>query len=418
MEKILLLNESVQPNSIADIINNIATDFHIYTDIYQSNIYEKISDNPLFDCNEFVDEIRKTYSDLCNEYDYVIVLSDKPFNDAGCIFYFEGIVVFSTFSCSTASSLNENIINAIIFRICLIYSCNFPHLLLADIPPYESESDFLDSLVRSLNRSEILKEYKQLVSVIAGEQLFATDHIVVLSHGIRTRAYWSDSAKELLEERGFIVEKVSFGIINSIMFMSGLRLKKLSNKYINKLDNITKNNPNKSISIITHSYGTYIAWTALKEASNIGLSLKIQNFILNSSIITESFNWDFFYNNKSVSINRIVNICGDNDSCPLLAKKFLLNSNMGSSGTFFFDEPDHITLSNYRLDSTDHHSIVDPKNCKQYWIKYLLQDSWEPKNGGIYPSKRIQRLDWLLTYVNPKIFWLAIVLIIVLIFLL
>lgn len=56
------------------------------------------------------------------------------------------------------------------------------------------------------------------------------DHLVILVHGINTRALWMSEVKPALERSGFVVALTSFGKFSLLRFLSPLRRKQANSR--------------------------------------------------------------------------------------------------------------------------------------------------------------------------------------------
>src|ERR1700756_2770032 len=91
-------------------------------------------------------------------------------------------------------------------------------------------------------------------------------HLVILVHGINTRAIWMSEVKLALEQAGFAVGQTSFGHFSILRFLSPLPWlrKKAINRTLTDVRTArdafkieTGSYPEK-MSVISHSFGTYV----------------------------------------------------------------------------------------------------------------------------------------------------------------
>jgi hypothetical protein len=86
------------------------------------------------------------------------------------------------------------------------------------------------------------------------------DHVVILVHGIRDYALWQDAIRTELEDAGFKVELTNYERLNLIEFLEPttiLRRRAIAEVW-EDIKTIRQNNRNALISVIAHSFGTYV----------------------------------------------------------------------------------------------------------------------------------------------------------------
>jgi len=145
-----------------------------------------------------------------------------------------------------------------------------------------------------------------------------------------------------------------------------------------------------------HSNGSMILGKSLKLANEFGVPINFNTVILNGSILPSNFNWNEFLDDSgTVKIGRVINLCGDRDYWPRAAKIFPIKG-AGDSGSFFFSENSSRVI-NQRLKKTNHGELLSIKNCKELWIKYLLNPKSEPNiDFEIKPHWTVRFFGWLL----------------------
>src|SRR5262249_46661965 len=97
------------------------------------------------------------------------------------------------------------------------------------------------------------------------------DHVIVLVHGIRTFANWQLQIKVVLEKAGLKVWPTNFNWFDLISFLAPLnyfRRKKINEIY-EQLREAQRDYPGAKISILAHSFGSYIVAEILADKSDI-----------------------------------------------------------------------------------------------------------------------------------------------------
>src|SRR5882724_11944582 len=121
----------------------------------------------------------------------------------------------------------------------------------------------------------------------------SSNHLVMLVHGINTRALWMSEVKPALEEAGFAVGQTSFGHFSILRFLSPFRSARSratdrvvvdirTAREAHKID--TGRYPEK-LSVISHSFGTYVIAKILLEVPD----LEWDRVIFCGSVVREDF---------------------------------------------------------------------------------------------------------------------------------
>src|SRR5258708_21608236 len=93
-------------------------------------------------------------------------------------------------------------------------------------------------------------------------------HVVVLVHGIRTRASWFPAVREALEAGGFIVAPTNFGRFSLIKFLFPIPFFKTwaALNLEEQIRHAMQVNEVDKVSVIAHSFGTFcIGWILRKK---------------------------------------------------------------------------------------------------------------------------------------------------------
>src|ERR1700676_246373 len=88
----------------------------------------------------------------------------------------------------------------------------------------------------------------------------AETDVVVLVHGIRDFGLWESKIRYTLEKEGFKVEPTNYGRFNLIEFLLPIWFfrRRAIEEVKKQIEIVVKNNPGKPISIIAHSFGTFV----------------------------------------------------------------------------------------------------------------------------------------------------------------
>lgn len=192
------------------------------------------------------------------------------------------------------------------------------------------------------------------------------NHAVLLIHGIRTQGEWEQRAAAVLESDPTIrVRPTRYGFFDVLRFL--LPIASLRHSPVHRItgllrDELTKRP--KKVSIIAHSFGTYIVSRILQEESDI----ELHRLILCGSIIPDFFPWEKFRHRLGSSECpdwQIVNDCGMKDAWPVLAQS--VTWGYGSSGRFGFG---HGRVKD-RFHAGGHSEFFSAEFVRTYWLPYL-----------------------------------------------
>lgn len=111
--------------------------------------------------------------------------------------------------------------------------------------------------------------------------------VVILIHGIRDFALWQNSVRNTLEEAGMAVEAINYGRFNLLEFLSPFAFfrKRAIEKVWRQIRIVRQNNPQADISVIAHSFGTYVVAQLMKE----NFDIKFHRILFCGSVVPYDF---------------------------------------------------------------------------------------------------------------------------------
>jgi len=191
-------------------------------------------------------------------------------------------------------------------------------------------------------------------------------HVVILVHGIRDFALWQTTIRSALEEESFKAEATNYGRFNLLQFLvpfSYFRKKAIATVW-NQIRIVKQNNEGALLSVVAHSFGTFVIAHLIQE----NFDIKFHRVIFCGSVVRYGFPFEQFQNRFA---QPIVNEVGTRDIWPAMAESITFG--YGSAGTYGFRRP----LVRDRWHNEAHHGyFLDPLFCKKYWIPFL-------KNGEV-----------------------------------
>ncbi len=193
-------------------------------------------------------------------------------------------------------------------------------------------------------------------------------HVVFLLHGIRTHAEWATRAADILQSDPSIssARLIGYEYFDIVRFLTpGHLFRRKPVERVTKLIRDELSRPHTTVSVIAHSFGTYIVGRILQAEPDI----RLQRLILCGSILPDSFDWTRICQTQ-LPVDRsgnshVVNDCGMLDIWPVLAKS--VTPGYGSSGRFGFA---HNRVQD-RFFPVAHSGFFAPHFIKKYWLPFL-----------------------------------------------
>lgn len=189
------------------------------------------------------------------------------------------------------------------------------------------------------------------------------NHVVVLVHGIRDFALWQNTVSRSLEKHGFQVESTNYGRFNLLEFLlplSYFRSQAIS-QVINQIRIIKQNNEGAKISVIAHSFGTFvIAQILMKE-----FDMKFHRVIFCGSVVNYDFPFEQF---QGRFLRPIINEVGTRDIWPATAES--VTTGYGSAGTYGFHRP---LVKDRWHNGAGHGYFLSAIFCEKFWVPLLAK---------------------------------------------
>ena len=154
-------------------------------------------------------------------------------------------------------------------------------------------------------------------------------HVVILVHGIRTRALWEDLIRKGLENEGFVVQPTNYGYLDLFRFIVPWQLfiGGVVEEITDQVRQTLKRNEGANCSIIAHSFGTFVVARMLRDHTE----LDFNKIIFCGSVVPDKFR---FADYRGRFEEPLVNEVGTRDFWPVIAES--LTFGYGSAGTYGF----------------------------------------------------------------------------------
>jgi hypothetical protein len=188
------------------------------------------------------------------------------------------------------------------------------------------------------------------------------ENVVILIHGIKTHAVWQERlAQKLITEAGIEVFPIGYGFLDALSFWCPFFTRKEPiNRVLREFRAIRRTYPNANISVVAHSFGTYIMSEILNEETDV----EIHRLQLCGSIISLKYRWDKVV--SRITGKLVVNDAGTKDYWPVMAS--LMSWGYGPSGVFGFKT----TSVKDRYHDCGHSDFFSDEHMTKYWIPLLL----------------------------------------------
>ena len=205
--------------------------------------------------------------------------------------------------------------------------------------------------------------------------------LVILVHGIRTRAEWQSRIRHLVEQDPTTeVVPIGYGYFDVFRFLFPVGTRRFPvNEVLYKIRDALQQHPkdNREVIFVGHSFGTYILATILRDNPDI----RPHRVLLCGSIVSRTFRWDQLPNRPTAVLNE----AGSRDVWPVFAKATTWG--YGSTGTFGFQTPG----VRDRYHNLAHSDYFKSGFAEKYWVPWILHGTVEPT-----PFERDERppLPW------------------------
>lgn len=214
-------------------------------------------------------------------------------------------------------------------------------------------------------------------------QLRIQNTVVILVHGIRTRAFWQGPVKKALEISGLIAIPTNYEKFDVVRFLSPFETcKRLPIQKVEaEVRSARKRFSDAHISLLAHSFGTYITGKLLLSREHTFDRVAFCGSVLRS---------DFDFASAEGGFSKIVNEVGCHDIWPALAAK--LSYVYGPTGSFGFNRGAFVEDRKHA--NCGHSHFLNAEFCERFWVPYFRDDSpEEPGDVGAMPSRLVRFID-------------------------
>ena len=171
---------------------------------------------------------------------------------------------------------------------------------------------------------------------VADKGLPDPKHVVLLVHGIRDVSGWQERAADLLKKRGLHAIPVTFGYYDVVSFLSPVNPGNAAYAtFLQQFARAREQHPQAIVSIVAHSFGTFLVGRLLKEHPQP----RVGRIILCGSVLPEDFDWSEYVDRYGVDVDTrpaVLNECGSADKWPVYAQ--IGSRRYGAAGRYGFQQ--------------------------------------------------------------------------------
>jgi pimeloyl-ACP methyl ester carboxylesterase len=188
------------------------------------------------------------------------------------------------------------------------------------------------------------------------------ERLVILVHGILTFADWQSKVGTVLKKAKLNVAETNFGLLDLITFLLPVKYfrRKRIDKVLRQLRHARIESPNAKISILAHSFGTYIVAEILASEPDI----TVHRVVFCGSIVP--FDHPFVNEIGRRVTDRVVNDVGSRDIWPAFANS--VTTGYGDTGTYGFRHP---KVTDRWFTGYAHSDFLTPEFCEKYWVPFF-----------------------------------------------
>lgn len=220
-------------------------------------------------------------------------------------------------------------------------------------------------------------------------------HLVVLVHGIRTHAVWQEAVKQMFDGTGVTVIPIGYGFLDVVRFLIPLARGNAIKRAKKEFKAIKLQHPNASISVIAHSFGTYLITKILCPDQGI----RLKRLILCGSIIPVDYDWGSIQGLPHR--DSVLNDVGSKDAWPVLANT--VTWGFGPSGTYGFKQ---FAVTD-RFHNLSHSDFFSDGWVRKFWLPFIRYGEITPSDWEVVRPSPPYWMD-VLTYIHLKYLLLSV----------
>lgn len=194
--------------------------------------------------------------------------------------------------------------------------------------------------------------------------------ILVTVHGLLSNAKWNMEISPIASSQNWIVAPYVYENNTPDLLVNSKKRASCINDFREWLYDIHERYDNAPVSVIAHSFGTYIVGSYINGFDEYS-PVQLNCAILTGSILTSNFNWE---KHKGAKIARVLNEVAPNDQWVVHMPKLKWLDNdplFGNSGVTGFETKSSI-LTERRCEIFDHNNVIKRDVIEKYWLPFLM----------------------------------------------
>lgn len=213
----------------------------------------------------------------------------------------------------------------------------------------------------------------------------AVTDLILVVHGIRDRAAWFNTVRQLIEGETTRVLGHKYGYFSALRFLAPWDSAKVPLQRLKKFyDDATTQYPEAQVSVIAHSFGSYLVTRLMMEDDEV----RLHRVLLCGCVVEQGFDWSTIKDQIGDATDQdkrdyIVNDCGNGDVWPVLAQasgwRYGNAGTDGFGGVFVTD----------RIHKGGHGLFFDKRFIRKYWVPYLHRGAIVKAEGNIVQGENI-----------------------------
>lgn len=187
--------------------------------------------------------------------------------------------------------------------------------------------------------------------------------MVLFVHGILSPGFWMNTLRPLFLAEGMIVKPIGFHVLDVFRFLFGRRRQAIDRVKL-QIQSAIAEHPDAELTIIAHSFGTYVVSRILDE----DFSIKLTRLIMCGGIVPRNYRWDkvarFNSQRANASVD-IVNEISGRDRWPIMARHSTYG--YGDVGTIGCQDNNVQDRRHY----IPHSGYLTATFAQNYWIPFF-----------------------------------------------
>jgi pimeloyl-ACP methyl ester carboxylesterase len=204
--------------------------------------------------------------------------------------------------------------------------------------------------------------------------------VVIMIHGIRDAARWQKGFAEVLADSGFVPIAFDYGWFSVIPFLFWRFRKKKIDWFVEKYTQVKRERPEAEISIVGHSFGTYLIARAMEIHAPL---IKFRRVLLCGSIVRPDYSWTQMVLRKQVE--EVLNDYGALDTWAALAGWVVKDA--GPSGRIGFRDDARGRVDQRYHPEWGHSQYFYRLNYSERWVRFLGGEPFE--DGELQAPRRV-----------------------------